>query len=193
MQAIQKNIAWEFTDKKVTPWGGLLPFKEFLDRTKIREILKESDLPWPGSNSGYDPVDIIESFWVSVWLGAVRFSHTAMVRFDDALKDIFGWKRLPCVSTYTRFFKKFGREKVDRAFYKINRWFFDQIPQKNITLDLDSSVITRYGKQEGSLVGYNPPKTRPAQPPPDHGFYRRSTNGRPQLDEAWKHLQRQWC
>ena len=166
MQAIQKNIAWEFTDKKVTPWGGLLPFKEFLDRTKIREILKESDLPWPGSNSGYDPVDIIESFWVSVWLGAVRFSHTAMVRFDDALKDIFGWKRLPCVSTYTRFFKKFGREKVDRAFYKINRWFFDQIPQKNITLDLDSSVITRYGKQEGSLVGYNPQKRgRPSHHP----------------------------
>lgn len=166
MQEIRKNIAWEFTDKKVTPWGGLRPFKQFLDRTNIRTVLEESDLPWPGSNCGYNPVEVIESFWVGVWLGAVRFSHTAMVRFDDALKEIFGWPRLPCVSTYTRFFKKFGRERVDRAFGKINTWFFDQIPQRTITLDLDSSVITRYGKQEGSVVGYNPQKKgRPSHHP----------------------------
>jgi hypothetical protein len=166
VQPIQTNIAWEFTDKKVTPWGGLRPFKEFLDRTNIRKVLEESALPLPGSNRGYNPVDIIESFWVGVWLGAVRFSHTAMVRFDDALKEIFGWKQLPCVSTYTRFFKKFGRERIDQVFGSINRWFFDQIPQKTLTLDLDSSVITRYGKQEGSLVGYNPQKRgRPSHHP----------------------------
>jgi hypothetical protein len=158
VQLIEKNIDWEFTDKKVTAWGGLRPFKEFLDRTNIRQVLKESALPQPGSNRGYDPVDVLESFWVGVWLGAVRFSHTAIVRFDDALKDIFGWKKLPCVSTYTRFFKRFGRERVDEVFGSVNRWFFDQIPQKTLTLDLDSSVLTRYGKQEGSLVGYNPQK-----------------------------------
>ncbi|MCG2704830.1 MAG: IS1380 family transposase [Candidatus Omnitrophica bacterium] len=141
-------------------------FKEFLDRTEIRKVLEESCLPWPASNCGYNPVQVIESFWVSVWLGGVRFSHTAMVRFDDALKEIFGWNRMPCVSTYTRFFKKFNRECVDNVFGKINKWFFEQIPEKTITLDLDSSVITRYGSQEGSLVGYNPRKPgRPSHHP----------------------------
>jgi DNA-directed RNA polymerase subunit N (RpoN/RPB10) len=166
MQEITKNIQWEFTDKKVTAWGGMRMFKEFLDRTEIKKVLGESCLPWPASNCGYNPVQIVESFWVSVWLGGVRFSHTAMVRFDDALKDIFGWKRMPCVSTYTRFFKKFNREHVDHVFGKVNKWFFEQIPKKVITLDLDSSVITRYGNQEGSLVGYNPRKPgRPSHHP----------------------------
>ncbi|MBU4305569.1 MAG: IS1380 family transposase [Candidatus Omnitrophica bacterium] len=166
MQAITKNIQWEFTDRKVTAWGGMRMFKEFLDRTEIRKVLEESCLPWPASNCGYNPVQVIESFWVSVWLGGVRFSHTAMVRFDDALKEIFGWNRMPCVSTYTRFFKKFNRECVDNVFGKINKWFFEQIPEKTITLDLDSSVITRYGSQEGSLVGYNPRKPgRPSHHP----------------------------
>ena len=166
MQAITKNIQWEFTDRKVTAWGGMRMFKEFLDRTEIRKVLEESCLPWPASNCGYSPVQVVESFWVSVWLGGVRFSHTAMVRFDDALKEIFGWKRMPCVSTYTRFFKKFNRGSVDNVFGGINKWFFQQIPERTITLDLDSSVITRYGSQEGSLVGYNPRKPgRPSHHP----------------------------
>ena len=166
MQELAKNIAWEFTDRKVTAWGGMRVFKEFLDRTGIREVLGEAGMPYPASNRGYDPVQIVESFWVSVWLGGARFSHTAIVRFDEALKEIFGWKRLPCVSTYTRFFKRFDRGDVDNVFGVINRWFFEQIPQKTITLDLDSSVLTRYGKQEGSLVGYNPNKPgRPSHHP----------------------------
>ena len=162
MRSLTENIPWEFTDKIVTAWGGMRMFKEFLDKTGIREELRRSGLPEPQSNRGYDPVVMIESFWVSMWLGGMKFSHTAMVRFDDGLKAIFNWGRLPCVSTYTRFFKRFTRENVDNIFGSINRWFFAQMPERTFTLDLDSSVITRYGTQEGSLVGYNP--RRPGRP-----------------------------
>jgi hypothetical protein len=152
------NISWEFTDKKITPWGGLRFFKEFVDRTKIKEELSHCALPRPGSNAGFDPAQIMESFWVSVWIGATRFSHTAIIRFDDALKDIFQWKRVPSDSTFRRFFKKFNQPTVDSVFNRMQKWFFDQISVKSFTLDLDSSVITRYGEQEGSAVGYNPRK-----------------------------------
>jgi len=48
----------------------------------------------------------------------------------------------------------------------MNRWFFEKISERTITLDLDSTVITRYGKQEGSLIGYNPKKPgRPSHHP----------------------------
>jgi len=103
-------------------------------------ILRNEFFDKPGSNCGYDPIVMIESFWVNVWLGGVNFSHTAMVRFDDGLKKIFGWKRLPCVSTYTRFFKRFKREDIDNIFGKINRWFFEQMPERSFTVDLDSTV-----------------------------------------------------
>jgi len=85
-----------------------------------------------------------------------------MVRFDNALKKIFGWKRVPSVSTFTRFFKRFKQPDVDRVFNQINSWFFEQMPQRTITLDLDSTVLTRFGDQEGSLIGYNP--KRPGRP-----------------------------
>jgi hypothetical protein len=162
MQALTQNISWEFTEKEVTAWGGMRMFKQFYDQTGIREELRRVALPTPGSNAGFDPVVVIESFWVSVWIGGSRFAHTAMVRFDNALTKIFGWKRVPSVSTFTRFFKRFKQPDVDRIFSRINAWFFGEMPERTITLDLDSTVLTRFGEQEGSLIGYNP--KRPGRP-----------------------------
>jgi hypothetical protein len=38
------------------------------------------------------------------------------------------------------------------------RWLFGQLQLDNLTLDLDSTVMTRYGKPEGAAKGYNPSK-----------------------------------
>jgi len=40
--------------------------KNLVDQTAIKAYMNTLDLPEPGSNRGYDPIDIIESFWVSV-------------------------------------------------------------------------------------------------------------------------------
>jgi len=37
-------------------------------------------------------------------------------------------------------------------------WFFNQLQFNNVTLDLDSTVITRYGEQQGAKKGYNSKK-----------------------------------
>lgn len=153
-----KNIPWEYTSKTVSPWGGMRLMKELVDKTEVLEKLNELPLPRPGSNRGYDPLDVISSFWVCVWLGGARFAHTALVRFDKVLKDIFEWSRVPSVSTYTRFFGRFTREHIDNVFPEFNRWFFRKIPIKKLTMDFDSTVIPRYGEQEGSRRGYNPNK-----------------------------------
>lgn len=161
-----KNIEWDYSSKAVSPWGGMRMMKELIDKTKIMNKLNELSLPRPQSNRGYNPIDVIESFFVCVWLGGSRFAHTALIRFDEVLKKTFNWSRVPSVSTYTRFFGKFTREQTDHTFPELNKWFFKQIPIKKITLDLDSSVVTRYGQQEGSLVGYNPTKRgRPSHHP----------------------------
>ena len=82
--------------------------KELVDKTGIRDPLKSLPLPQPGSNRGYDPVQIIESFWVSVWLGASRSTHRSWLQYDSVLKEIFQWKQAPSQSTYSRFFHKFN-------------------------------------------------------------------------------------
>jgi hypothetical protein len=132
--------------------------KELLDRTGIKGFMEKLPLPKPGSNRGYSPVQIIESFWVSVSIGASRFTHSAWLRYDKVLKDIFGWKEAPSQSTYSRFFGKFSWKLNNEIFVSLQQWFFENIKAEAITVDLDSTVMTRYGQQEGSKVGYNPQK-----------------------------------
>ena len=56
-----------------------------------------------------------------------------------------------------RLFERFDLATGSRLQQEIYGWFFSQLSIKRITLDVDSSVITRWGKQQqGARVGYNP-------------------------------------
>ena len=87
--------------------------------------------------------------------GSIFFKNN---RGDTVLQEIFDIKRLPSQSTYSRFFHKFSWEKNDEIFATLQQKFLSQIDVGALTIDLDSSVITRYGVQEGAKKGYNPKK-----------------------------------
>ena len=57
-----------------------------------------------------------------------------------------------------RFFAKFTQGMNQRVFTSMYQWFFEGLQFDNFTLDVDSSVLTRYGDQEGARVGYNAKK-----------------------------------
>lgn len=152
------QLPYEYVDKAVTPWGGMRLMKEFINKTAIEKKVAELDLPKPGSNRGYNSYQIIESFWTSVWLGANRFAQSGVLRYDKVLPQIFGWKDVPSQSTYSRFFNKFSQTDNLRWFTELQQWFFGELNLSKLTVDFDSSVMTRYGEQEGSTKGYNPMK-----------------------------------
>src|SRR5882757_9187488 len=97
----------EYVDNSVTPCGDMQKMKKLIVRTGISKKLLELGLPSGKSNNTIDAVTIIESFWVSIWIGCFRFSHTAVVKVDEVLRNIFGWKRVASGTTFGRFFKKF--------------------------------------------------------------------------------------
>lgn len=148
-----------YTSKEITPWGGMVFLKQMLQKTGFRAFIESNtDLPESKSNRGYKTATIIESFITSIWCGANRFMHTEATRHDTALGKIFDWKETPAQDTYKRFFSKFNQatnQKVSDRFYS---WIFDNFKFDNFTLDIDSSVMTRYGGQEGAKKGYNPAK-----------------------------------
>ena len=152
------NLPIEFSDKQVTPFGGMSLMKRFIDQTGIREELSRQNLPQPGSNRGYNPTQIVDSFWLSIWTGASRYIHCDWLRYDKTLHDIFGWDEMPSQSTYSRFFGKFSQKRNTEVFPTMQHWFFNQLGVDNLTIDFDSTVITRYGEQQGSAKGYNPNK-----------------------------------
>src|SRR4030042_3301341 len=155
------GLAYEFTDKEVSPWGGLRLIKETYRRSRLKQYLDEdcSGLPNPGSNRGYSTVDLIEGFLVSIILGAKRLSHSGTLRQKKWIGRIFAWQKgMASQSTFSRFFRKFDQERNDEVFPSINRFWFSQIKLDKITIDMDSTVISRYGSQEGVEQGYNPRK-----------------------------------
>ena len=171
MRSIRKIIEMDFdisyTSKEITPWGGMVFLKQMLQKIGFRELIEQNtDLPQSGSNRGYKTSTIIESFITSIWCGANRFLHTEVTRHDTALGKIFDWKNTPGQDTYKRFFSKFTQAKNHHVSQYFYAWIFDNFKFDNFTLDIDSSVMTRYGVQEGAKKGYNPTKRgRPSHHP----------------------------
>ena len=63
---LMSDIKIYFTDKEITPWGGIALLKKMMDKMSFIELLNTSPLPSQGSNRGYDPVQIIVQFIISV-------------------------------------------------------------------------------------------------------------------------------
>ena len=140
-------------------------------------------------NNSYNPIDVIKGFIVSVWLGASRFAYIDMVRYDQVLPKIFGWMRFPSSVTFTRYFLKFDEKKNNEVFPALARSFFEKarLPSR-ITLDVDSTVITRFGEQEGAAVGYTPGPEGPGLPPPAAHLHLRDEDGGERLAETGEYL-----
>ena len=116
-------------------------------------------MPPPGSNRGYNPFDLAEQFVVATWIGASRYSHISWVRHDNALSEIFGWEKMPETKAYSRLFERFNIEITEIVQRQSVQWVMQRIsPPNTLTLDVDSTVITRSGSQEGAVKGYNPKK-----------------------------------
>jgi len=149
----------KFTSREVSAWGGLALMKRMLDSMDFRTAASQWDLPEPGSNRGYLPVQLIEQLLVSIWCGACRFADLEITRMDRTLTRLFGWARVAGHKAIVRLFGRFDMLRHERVQAQIYRWFFDKVSTlSNITLDMDSTVITRHGQQQGAARGYNPNK-----------------------------------
>jgi hypothetical protein len=137
----QCGVPWRFTDKQFTPWGGLRVLEQLLRQLGWEQGLAAAPFPQPGSNRGIDPMLMVKGFLVTIWTGGGRFAHTALVRFDAALRSIFGLAQMASVSTFTRFFRRFGQKQVEEVFAYLSDWFWQRVSGGRWTVDLDSSLF----------------------------------------------------
>lgn len=160
------DLKLEFTDKEISPWGGIYLMKKMLDKMDFDGIIKELSLPEPGSNRGYSSNQLVKQFIASIWCGANKFEHTEVTRQDEVIRQFWGFERMAGHKSFQRFFAKFDLSKNQQVFTPLYQWFFNQLQFDNFTLDVDSTVHIRYGSQEGAKKGYNPKKPgRPSHHP----------------------------
>ncbi len=164
----KKQMVITFTDKPVTAWGGLILFSKYSQQIGLVEKLKSSIPFILTSPNATKPEDTMLSFIVGVLVGSKRFRHLEILRRDKIVKKLMDIKRYPTDATFTRFFRRFGQREIEEMFPKLFNWQLNSVPKREdgYTLDLDSSVFERYGKQEGAKKGYNPKKRgRPSHHP----------------------------
>ncbi len=155
--ATQDTFDVKFTSREVSAWGGLALLKRMLDGLGFKAAMQSWDLPQPGSNRGYAPEQLIEQMIVSIWCGAARFVHADITRLDSTLIRLFGWSKAAGHKAIVRLFQRFDQMSATRVQMSSYQWLFNKLGLGPVTLDVDSSVLTRWGSQiEGGAKGYNP-------------------------------------
>ena len=156
------------TKRAVTPFGGVAVFVSFLRKIDlVGQLRQHMPIQWKSPNR-IDPTDTFLAFLITVLVGAKRFAHAALLRGDQALHALLGIERFPIDDTIRNLFRAFGMGQVQRFYEPLAEWQMQRLPLRaeGYTLDLDSTVFERYGKQQGSLKGHNPRKHgRPSHHP----------------------------
>lgn len=144
------------TKRRVTPFGGLVVLIELMRRIGLMEAVR-ARLPFAyRSNNASRPEHILLAFWLAVAAGARRFSHLQWLRGDEALRDLCGVRAFPTDDTVRNFFRRFGAAQISAFFRPLWQWFFTLLPARACVLDLDSTLLQRFGHQEGARTGHNP-------------------------------------
>ena len=89
----KKEIGLSFTDKPVTPWGGLVLFSGLAQEVGLEAVLREA-LPFRlRSPNATDPVEIVVGFMAGVLAGSRRFAQIERLRWDAGVRQILGVER----------------------------------------------------------------------------------------------------
>lgn len=105
---------------------------------------------------------MLEALLYPLILGLGRVESTEPLRHNGVFQYLAGLPGYPEATTLRRFLLRFaqkGREKLMAVHHGWQREMLGrpQAPVRAI-LDLDGTVLTVYGKQAGSAIGYNPKK-----------------------------------
>jgi hypothetical protein len=160
-----------FTRRKMTAYGGFALIAAFFRQIGFAEMIERAVPIVESSPNSMGIYGKIIAYAAMVYAGAERFSHLVYLGNKEVLATMFGADRLPAAATtLTRLFTKVrniaGAETLSQ-----NVWAYSSrlIPWESIKEDwltFDSSVLPRYGNQEGARRGYNPTKHgRPSHNP----------------------------
>jgi len=155
-----RKIQFTFVADGLTRFGGLTLFHQFCKFLKLRHLL-QNYVQWPDYNKKkYQPADLFLTHLFAIVSGIGRIQNTQSLISNGFLPQLFGLPDIPHRDTLRDFLKKFAPQhlkSLQTAHDKIRQNLFVQLgPVYSSIIDTDTTVLTVYGHQEGSAVGYNP-------------------------------------
>jgi Transposase DDE domain group 1 len=163
------KILFGFTSHPITVWAGVILLRLYFEWMGLRSELGKVLAPFAKrSNNQISSVDVMLSWFYGLALGAERFEHFTRYRRDRLLGELLGVERFCSPDTLRRLFLRFNYREVTEVSERLMGYSLASMRPILLghTLDVDSTVLCRYGEQEGSLKGYNPDKPgRPSHHP----------------------------
>ena len=166
------KIRFAFTDHPITIWAGALLLRLYFELIGLRTVLQSVLAPLAKRSNNQIPVtDVLLAWFYGLALGAERFAHFTRYRRDPLLPQLLGLARFPSPDTLRRFFLSFTYAQLTMVSEALMRASLARMPRILLghTLDLDSTVLCRYGRQEGSPIGYKPAEAGPSVSSPAAG------------------------
>ena len=146
------------TTRDITPYAGLASFLAWLGKIGFAKAVA-SHLPFSyASPNAIALPHTLLAFLVTVLLGGGRFAHCSSLRFDRALHTLMGIPRFPGQDAMRRFFRAFDQPRIEAFWRPLWAWLMTHLAPVpgGFSLDLDSTVFTREGRQQGAAKGYHP-------------------------------------
>lgn len=159
MRRSPRNLKIAFNHKGLTHYGGVFFFHEFLGVLQLRHWLHRR-LHYSRRHSDYSLPQMILALVYPIILGLDRLETAALLRTNGTFQYLTGLPRYPDPQTLRRFLLQ-APPDFGEQLHRFNDWLLGRFIHRpehrsRLILDLDSSVLTVFGHQEGAEVGYNP-------------------------------------
>ena len=154
------KIKTSFTGGRLTNYSGILPVYNFMSSIGLVEMLSKVDIH-THHNIKYDTAALYSIVMLGIMSGANRIKKIETFSRDPLIHEIFGIADKIDEDTISNRIRRFEQRQncelmdiIGNTSKKVHK----QLGTKKDILDLDSTVKTVYGNQEGSGKGYNPEK-----------------------------------
>jgi hypothetical protein len=142
-----------------THFGGVFFFQEFLRVMQIRRYLAQN-LTYRRPHSRYTVSQMILALIYPVILGLDRLETASLLRCNGVFQYLTGLPSFPDPQTLRRFLLQ-APQTFWHQLHRLNDGLLQDFIHRpdhrsRLILDLDSTVVTVFGHQEGAAVGYNP-------------------------------------
>jgi hypothetical protein len=155
-----QKVKFTFEAKGLTRFGGLMLFQQFCKSLGLRRFL-QTYIQWSThGQKKYHPADLFLTHLFAVVAGIGRIQNTQSLIHNGLLPSLLGLPNFPHRDTLRDFLGKFtltSLKSLQLAHDKIRQNLFGRLgPIYSSIIDIDTTVLTVYGHQQGSAIGYNP-------------------------------------
>jgi len=158
MRRSPRNLNFACNHASLTHFGGVYFLQQFIRVLQLRDFLARH-LAYPRVNSDYSVSQMLLALIDPIILGLDRIHRASLLRSTGTFQYLTGLQSFPDPQTLRRFLLNapaYLREQLHRANDRLLQRLV-HLPEhrSRLIFDLDSTMLTVFGHQEGA-EGYNP-------------------------------------